>query len=52
MTLPASVEVVAAMMTGAVASAIIRWFKDGKPLAVDALIDEVASVIKSMQNQR
>ena len=51
MTLPASVEVVAAMMTGAVASAIIRWFKDGKPIPVEALIDEVASVIKSMQNQ-
>ena len=51
MTLPASVETVASMMTGAVASAILRWFKTGKSLPVEALIDEIASVIKSMQNQ-
>ncbi len=52
MTLPASVETVASMMTGAVATAILNWFRDGKSLPVDALINEIASVIKSMQNQR
>ena len=52
MTLPASVETVASMMTGAVASAILNWFKEGKSLPVDALIDEISSVIKSMQNQQ
>lgn len=51
MALPASVEVVAAMMTGAVASAILRWFKSGKSVPVDTLINEISAVIKSMENQ-
>jgi len=51
MILPASVETVASMMTGAVATAILNWFKGGKSIPVDSLINEISSVIKSMQNQ-
>ena len=50
MQLPASVEVTAAMMTGAVASAILRWFGEGKVMPVNTLAGEIASVITAMQN--
>ena len=50
MQLPASVEVTAAMMTGAVASAILRWFNEGKVMPVNTLAGEIASVITAMQN--
>ena len=50
MTLPASIEVTAAMMTGAVTNAILRWLKDGKAVPVNTLADEIAAVIAAMQN--
>ena len=50
MHLPASVEVTAAMMTGAVTSAILRWFNDGKVMPVNTLASEIAAVITAMQN--
>ena len=43
--LPASVEVTAAMMTGAVAEAILRWYRSGKKTPKDKFIDETSSVI-------
>ena len=48
MRLPASVEIVASMMTGAVANALVRWFKGGRKTPVDTLISEISGVIKSI----
>ena len=48
MILPASVEITASMMTGAVANAIIFWFKNDKQMPVDTLIKEISSVIESI----
>jgi len=48
--LPASVEVTGAMMTGAVAEAILRWYKNGKRISKQALIDETSAVILKMSN--
>ena len=50
MTLPASVEITAAMMTGAVASTLLRWFKNGRKLDVEVLIEEISAVIAAIQN--
>lgn len=50
MTLPASIEITASMMTGAVASTILDWFKSGKAMPVDELVFQMSSVIASMQN--
>ena len=46
--LPASVEVIGAMMTGAVAEAIMRWYRSGKKIPKDKLIEETSSVILKM----
>lgn len=48
--LPASVETVAAMMTGAVAEAIIRWYRGGKKISKEELIEETSAVILKMSN--
>ena len=48
MELSASVETVAVMMTGAVAHAVVTWFKNGMPIPADKFIEEVASVISSI----
>lgn len=50
MTLPASIEITAAMMTGAVANTLLAWFKSGKAMPVDELVLQISSVISSMQN--
>ena len=50
MLLPASVEITAAMMTGAVANTILNWFKNGKPIPAQTLVCEMSAVIESMQN--
>lgn len=50
MALPASVEITAAMMTGAVANTLLAWFKSGKAMPVDELVFQISSVIASMQN--
>lgn len=50
MTLPASVEITAAMMTGAVANTLLSWFQSGKAMPVDELVFQISSVIVSMQN--
>jgi len=49
MKLHASVEITASMMTGAVASTLLRWFEDGKQMAVDELVSEISSVLSAMQ---
>ncbi len=43
--LSASIEVTAAMMTGAVAEAIIRWWRGGKRMPKEALIQETSALI-------
>ena len=48
MALPASVEVTAAMMTGAVANVLLKWVKNGKTMPVTTLISEVSSVIRTI----
>ena len=48
MVLPASVEITASMMTGAVANTLIFWFKSGKQTSVDTLISEISAVIESI----
>ena len=50
LTLPASTEIVATMMIGAVAEAILRWFKGGKKMPKEALIKETSAVIVKMGN--
>ena len=45
MTLPASIEVTASMMTGAVANTILAWYKSGKAMTKEELISEMSSVI-------
>ena len=51
MVLPASIEITASMMTGAVANALVSWFKSGKKMPVTSLINEISSVIISMQHK-
>ncbi len=48
--LAASIEITAAMMTGAVAEAIIRWFRGGKSISKECLIQETSSIILKMSN--
>ena len=50
MKLPASVEITASMMTGAVANTLLSWFKDGKQMPVETLIAEISAVIAKLQN--
>jgi len=50
MTLPASVEVTASMMTGAVAGTLLNWFNNGKNIPVEQLIREISAVIASIQS--
>ena len=50
MTLPASVEITASMMTGAVANTLLAWFKGGKEKPVEDLICEISAVIAKLQN--
>ena len=45
MTLPASVEVTASMMTGAVANTILTWYKGGRRLPKEELVAEMTAVI-------
>ena len=45
MILPASVEVTAAMMTGAVANTILTWYNSGRKLPKEELVAEMTSVI-------
>lgn len=49
MVLPASVEIMASMMTGAVSNTLLRWFNSGKKLPIDTLVAEISAVISSMQ---
>ncbi len=49
MTLPASVEVTASMMTGAVANTLLAWFKSEKAIPAEALKAEMSAVIAAMQ---
>ena len=48
MTLRASVEVTAAMMVGAVAEAILKWYVDGRVKPVDQFINEMSNVLIGM----
>ena len=48
MKLSASVEIVAAMMIGAVASAILYWFDCGRSTPKEQLTSEITAVIRSM----
>jgi AcrR family transcriptional regulator len=50
MTLPASVEVTASMMTGAVAGTLLNWFNSGKNMPVEQLVCEMSAVIASIQS--
>lgn len=49
MSLPASVEVTANMITGAVANILIVWWRSGMAIPKERLIEEISSVIKSIQ---
>lgn len=50
MRLSASVEVVAAMMIGATASAILHWYDTGRKTPKEQLISEITAVIRTMYN--
>ena len=48
LTIHASVETVASMMTGAVSKTLLRWVTDGMKTPVETLISEITAVIKVM----
>ncbi len=52
MKLPSSVEVTAAMMTGAVANTVLRWFRDGRPIPAEKLISEMCAIFDPMKKTR
>lgn len=52
MLLPASVEITASMMIGAVSNTLLRWFNNGKNTPIDTLVNEISSVISAMQNAK
>jgi AcrR family transcriptional regulator len=49
MKLPASVEITASMMTGAVSRTILSWLKSGKQMPKEELISEISNVIKNIR---
>lgn len=49
MKLPASVSVTSSMMTGAVAATLLQWFKGGRQMPEDKLVEEMSAVIVAMQ---
>ena len=49
LVIPASVETVATMMTGAVSYAVINWFKRGMPTPAEDFLQELSSVIKVLK---
>lgn len=49
MVLPASVEVTAHMITGAVANMLIVWWQGGMAIPKERLIEEISAVIKAIQ---
>ncbi len=49
MRLPASVEIMASMITGAVSSTILMWFKGGKKMPADELVQEMCSIFEPMK---
>lgn len=49
LSLPASVNTVACMLTGGVAIVILAWFKNGHPVSKDELLDEISRVIKQLE---
>jgi hypothetical protein len=50
MKLPASTDTVAAILTGGVCHALIKWFSEGRRTPVDELFDEIAAVIDVIQH--
>ena len=46
--LPASIEITATMMTGAVAEVILRWFRSGKSIPKSKVIEEASAIIIKM----
>ena len=46
LSLPASVDTVANMMVGGVASVVLSWFRDKRPISKETLLKEIADVIK------
>ena len=50
MTLPASVEITASMMTGAVSATLLRWLQGNRVTPVSTVIAEISAVIATMQN--
>ena len=50
MKLPASVDTVAAMMTGAVANALLHWYETDRELSKEKLTEEITAVINAMHS--
>ena len=48
--LPASIEITATMMTGAVAEALLHWYRTGRKMSKEALIAETSAVILKISN--
>ncbi len=49
MNLPASVEITAAMMTGAVSSTILFWFESGRQISPEQLVEEICAIFEPMK---
>ena len=50
MNLSVSPALLAMMLTGAIANAIIKWFEDGMTLPEEKLLEELCTVIRAMIN--
>ena len=49
MRLPASTDIVAAMLTGGIGHILLSWVKNGKTKPVEELFDEISNIINAMQ---
>ena len=50
MQLPASIDMIADMLIGGLATAILYWFKDGKPKPKEEFLSEISLVLNKLQS--
>lgn len=48
LVLPASIDVVAMMLTGAVTHTLVAWFSDGRKIPENVLVEEVCTIVNMM----
>ena len=48
LVLPASVDIVAMMLTGAVAHTLVSWFSEGRKIPEDEIVEEVCTIVNKI----